>query len=81
MPELVGITGYGLFVPARVRPDIVARLSVKMNRILRSPGVRQVLARVAVDPAPSSPPEFAPFFRDEVGKWARVIREANIRAE
>jgi tripartite-type tricarboxylate transporter receptor subunit TctC len=81
MPELVVITWYGLFVPAGVKPDIVARLSAEMNRILRTPEVRQALARVEVDPAPSSPPEFAAFFKEEVGKWARVIREADIKVE
>ena len=81
MPELVVITWCGLFVPAEVRPEIVARLSTEMNRILRTPDVRKALARVEVEPAPSSPPEFAVFFSEEVAKWARVIRAADIRVE
>ena len=81
MPELVVIAWYGLFVPAGVRPDIGARLSTEMNRILRTPDLRKALARVEVEPAPSSPPEFAVFFGEEVAKWARVIRAADIRVE
>ena len=81
MPELVVITWYGLFVPAGVRPDIGARLNTEMNRILRTPDVRKAPARVEVEPAPSSPPEFAVFIGEEVAKWARVIRAADIRVE
>jgi len=81
MPELEVITWCGLFVPAGVRPEIVARLGTEMNRIWRAPELRRALARVEIEPAPSSPPEFEVSFRKEGAKWAHVIRDADIRVE
>ncbi len=81
MPELVVIVWYGLFTPAGVRTDIITRLNAEMVRILKTPEVRQTLAKVGVDPAPNSPAEFGAFFKAETEKWARVIREANIKVK
>ena len=81
MPELVVITWYGLFAPAGVRPDIINRLNVETVRVMNSPEVKRVLAKVEVEPTTSTPGEFAALLKAETEKWARVIREANIRVE
>jgi tripartite-type tricarboxylate transporter receptor subunit TctC len=81
MPELVVITWYGLFAPAGVKPDIVNRLNAEMVRAMNTPEVKRLLAKVEVDPATSTPSEFAALLKAETEKWARVIREANIRVE
>jgi tripartite-type tricarboxylate transporter receptor subunit TctC len=81
MPELVVITWYGLFAPAGVKPDIVNRLNAELVRAMNTPEVKRLLAKVEVDPATSTPSEFAALLKAETEKWARVIREANIRVE
>jgi tripartite-type tricarboxylate transporter receptor subunit TctC len=81
MPELVVITWYGLFAPAGVRPDIVNRLNAEVARIMNTPDVKRRLAKVEVEPVTTTPSEFASLFRAETAKWARVIREADIKVE
>jgi len=81
MPELVVNTWYGLFAPAGVRPEIVQRLHAEMAKFMQAPEVRKQLAASGLDPATSTPAEFAAFVRADLEKWARVIREANIRVE
>lgn len=81
MPELVLITWYGLFAPAGVKADIVGRLNSEMVRIMSSPEVRRQLVKVEVEPATSTPAEFAALVKRETETWARVIREANIKVE
>lgn len=81
MPELVVIVWYGLFAPAGVRTDIITRLNAEIVRILNTPDVRQALAKVGVDPAPSSPTESRTHLKAETEKWARVIKNANIQVE
>lgn len=81
MPELVVMTWYGLFAPAGVKADIVSRIYADMSRIMNGPEIRQQLARVGVDPATSSPAEFGAFLRAETARWARVIRDANIKVD
>lgn len=81
MPELVVITWYGLFAPAGVKPDILDRLNAEMVRFLHAPDTRARLAKVELEAAPSTPLEFAKFVREESERWARVIRDANIRIQ
>ena len=81
MPELVVNTWYGLFAPAGVRPEIVQRLHAETAKFMQVPEVRKQLAASGLDPAISTPAEFAAFVRADLEKWARVIREANIRVD
>ena len=81
MPELVVTTWYGLFAPANVRPEVVERLNGDLGKILRAPDVASQLNKVGLDPTPSTPAEFAKFVRAEYDRWAKVIREANIKGE
>ena len=79
MPELVVITWYGLFAPAGVKADIVERLNAEMVKLFNKPDTRARLAKVELEPATTTPAEFAKFVREESDKWARVIKDANIR--
>ena len=81
MPELVVITWYGLFAPAGVRPDIIERLNGEVVKLMNAPETKSKLAQVELDAATSTPAEFAKFVRAETDKWARVIKEANIRVQ
>jgi tripartite-type tricarboxylate transporter receptor subunit TctC len=81
MPQLVVTTWYGLFAPANVRAEVVERLNGDLGKILRAPDVVSQLNKVGLDPTPGTPAEFAKFVRVEYDKWAKVIREANIKGE
>ncbi len=81
MPELVVNTWYGLFAPAGVRADIVQRLNAEAVKFMHAPEVKKQLAASGLDAMTGSPAEFAAFIRADLEKWARVIREANIRME
>ena len=81
MPEVVVITWYGMFTRAGVKPEIVERLNAEIGKVLQMPDIRASFAKVGLDAAPTTPAEFARFVREETDKWARVIREANIRVD
>ncbi|MBI4190475.1 MAG: tripartite tricarboxylate transporter substrate binding protein [Betaproteobacteria bacterium] len=81
MPELVVITWYGLFAPAGVRSDIIERLNAEVVKLMNAPETKSKLAQVGLDAATSTPAGFAKFVRAETDKWARVIKEANIRVQ
>jgi tripartite-type tricarboxylate transporter receptor subunit TctC len=81
MPELVVITWYGLFAPAGVKPEVVDRLNAEVVRLLNAPDTRARLANVELEAAPSTPAELARFAREESERWARVIKDANIRVQ
>src|SRR5258706_1121453 len=81
MPGLVVITWYGLFAPAGVKRDIVERLNAEVIKVMNAPETKTKLAQVGLDAANSTPAAFAKFARADADKWARVIKEANIRGE
>lgn len=72
---------YGLFAPAGTPPDIVSRLNADMVKSLRSPETRKLLSQQGAEPVGNSEAEFAAFIRDEIAKWGRVIKAANVRIE
>jgi tripartite-type tricarboxylate transporter receptor subunit TctC len=81
-PDLTVATWFGLFVPAHTPPEVVQRINAEVMQALRSPEVLERYGKMGVDPvAPHTPAEFAAFFRREVERWGKVIREANVRIE
>ncbi len=81
MPKLVVITWYGLFAPAGVKPEIIARLNTEVGKLMNAPEAKNKLAQVGLDAATGTPAEFATFVREETDKWAGVIKDAGIRVQ
>ena len=82
-----GVPGYeltnwfGLVVPAATPHDLISRLYSDVSRVLGQAEVRDKLQSMGADVIGSKPDEFTAFMRAETSKWARVIKEAHIRAE
>ncbi len=74
-------TTFGLMLQAAAPQDIVLRLNAEMRRVLALPDVRQMMTSVGSEVVPSSPGEFAAYIRNGMMKWAKVAREADIRAQ
>jgi tripartite-type tricarboxylate transporter receptor subunit TctC len=92
MPDLPtiaeqGVTGYaltnwfGLVVPAATPKELIVRIHGDFTRVLQEKDIRDRIAGMGADVVANSPEQFGKFWRDESEKWARVIREAGIRAE
>ncbi len=71
----------GLFAPAATSPEIVARWNAEVQKIMRSPEIEKRLESEGAKFIPTTPQSFAAFQRAEAEKWARAIREANIKVE
>jgi tripartite-type tricarboxylate transporter receptor subunit TctC len=82
-----GLTGFdlstwwGLVAPARVRPEVITRLHAETVKALAQPDVRERIAANGADAVGSSPEDFASFIRNERAKYARIIKEANIKLD
>lgn len=71
----------GVVVPAGTPPEIVARLNAEFKKILELPDIRQRLAALAMEPVGGTPEQFGELIRSEIEKWARVVKEAGIKAD
>lgn len=82
-----GLPGYevngwfGLFVPKGVDPAIVATLNQRAREALEQPEVKKMLQAQGAVPSGGPSDEFKSFVKAEHDKWAKVIKEANIKVE
>ena len=82
-----GVPGYdvtvwfGVLTVAGTPPDIVKRLNTEMVKILTSPEVKERISKSGVDVVAGTPEHFSGFLNAEVSRWAKVIQEANIKAD
>ncbi len=81
VPGYVTGTWNGIFLPGGVPKPLVARLNAEIVRIVKSPDVRQQFDSQGFDPLGSSPEEFAKFVRQEMDKYARVVKTAGVKVE
>lgn len=72
---------FGWVAPAKMPKEIVTRLNREIVRILNQPEMQERLRQLGSDPVGSSLAEFSAFIKSEHDKWAKVIKQANIRAE
>ena len=70
---------YGLAAPARTPPKIIAFLHGETVKVLREPDVVARLALDGASPVGNTPQEFAREIRVDIEKWAKVIKDANIK--
>lgn len=78
---VVGGTWVGWLAPAKTPGAAVARLGKDIGTIMKRAEVRERFTQMGIDPVGNSPAEFAKFLDDEVAKWAKVIRAANVKIE
>ena len=81
LPGFAAQSWVGMLVPAGTPKEIVARLNAEATKALADPGVRGKLDAQGFDVVGSTPEEFLAFARAESEKWAKVIRDYNIRVE
>jgi len=91
-PELptvaeAGVPGYefsgwfGIFAPAATPKEIVNKIAAASVKAVQSPDLRERLSQQGFMPVASDPEQFAAFFRGEVAKWARVVKEGGLQPQ
>jgi len=71
----------GVFVPAGTPVAVVAQLNTEMNKILAEPAVRASFLRSAQEPVGGTTQQFSRLVRDDFARYARLVKELNIKAE
>lgn len=92
LPELPtiaesGVPGYeayswaGLLAPKGTPPDIVAKISADLQKVMTQPDVKQRLYDAGAEAMPTTPEKFAQMLRSEIAKWGKVVKTANIKMD
>ncbi len=76
-----GSTWAGMLAPSATPKDIVKRMSDEVGRIIKSDETRARLDAMGTFAAGGSPEEFDGFIASETSKWAKVIKDAGVKAD
>jgi tripartite-type tricarboxylate transporter receptor subunit TctC len=80
-PEVEGATWTAVVVPAGTPKDITAKLHDMIVAGLATADVKDKLAAMAYVPIGDTPQQCAAFFKSEMDKWGKVIKDAGLKAE
>ena len=81
VPGMAFSNWFGFFAPAGTPPEVVQRLNLALNALMRAPDVADRLRQLGADPVTGTPEAFAKVVRDEHDSWKAVIQRAGIQAE
>lgn len=77
---VASVSWFGMLVPAKVSPEIVAFLNKAVNQALQDPQLRRAYEASGYDIHGGTPQEFGARIRKETAQWAKVIRDNAIQA-
>jgi tripartite-type tricarboxylate transporter receptor subunit TctC len=78
-PGLVAVNWWGVLLPAGSPKAIVDKLNADTVKALADPDVKKRFADLGVEAVSSTPAEFAAFIKNEMAKYEKLIKEANIK--
>ncbi len=79
-PDFVSILSIGLMAPVGTPPAIIDKIHRDTVKILAQPDVRKKLSDIGMEVIGSSPAEFSATMKAETPQWAKVIKDAGIKA-
>ncbi len=79
VPGYEAFAWQGVAAPKDTPPDIVTRLNTELNAALADPKIATRIADLGGIPMPMTPPEFGKLIANEIVKWGKVIKFANIK--
>lgn len=82
LPTLLAVNWFGVLAPQKTPRAVVDRLHSGFVKAATSPEVKEHLLALGVESMTSASPDaFATFHRNELVRWGKVVKEANIRAD
>jgi tripartite-type tricarboxylate transporter receptor subunit TctC len=81
VPGYEASTWFGLAAPKKTPLEIVDKLNNEVNACLSDPKLLAQFADLGSIPISMSPADFGKLIADEIDKWAKVIKTANIKPE
>ena len=81
VPGLVAVNWWGVLLPAGTPKPIADKFHDDLVKVMQQAEVREKFASLGVDAVSGTPAELAAYMKSEAAKYAKLIKEANIRAE
>jgi len=72
---------YAVIGPAKLAPELLAKLNADVNEVMALPDVKENLLKQGLIPTTSTPERLAALIRSDRERWAKVISEAKITVD
>jgi tripartite-type tricarboxylate transporter receptor subunit TctC len=79
LPEVASVSTYGLFGPAGLPADVVARLNAAVNESLKSEELRAAIRRIGFEPHFGSPEDFTKLMASEMKVWIPIVKKTGFQ--
>jgi tripartite-type tricarboxylate transporter receptor subunit TctC len=77
--EATNVTG--LIAPAGTPREVVDKLNAATQKVIAQPDVREKFAGIGAVTTGGTPEQFAAYIRDDLSKWARIVKDANVKVD
>ena len=81
IPGLYANAWYGLFAPAGTPKEIIARVHGEIVKIMDSAEMKERMVGLGVEPAPSTPDQLASLMRDDLVRWAKIVKDSGAQLD
>jgi tripartite-type tricarboxylate transporter receptor subunit TctC len=75
------VVWYGVLVPANAPREVVNTLAAAIRKAAQSPDIRKRLADQGAEPVGNSPEQFTKLLREEVTRWAEVVKISGAKVD
>ncbi len=73
-PDCIGEVWVALFAPIGIPADAIKKIQVAMDKTMTKPDVREKLTAQGLDLAPVPPVKLSTLLKEELAKWARIVK-------
>ncbi len=81
VPGYSASSWYGMLAPSGIPIQATSTLSNAITKVMQAPDIRQKLEALGVDPVGNSAKEFDLQIKNDIKKWAMVVKEAGVKVE
>ncbi|MDB5871982.1 MAG: extra-cytoplasmic solute receptor [Ramlibacter sp.] len=81
IPGLYANAWYGLFAPAGTPREIITRLHLEISKAMEGADMKERLAGLGVEAAPGTPAQLASLMRDDLVRWAKIVKDSGAQLD
>jgi tripartite-type tricarboxylate transporter receptor subunit TctC len=77
--EATNVTG--LIAPAGTPREIIDKLNAAVQKVISQAALREKFAGIGAEATGGTPEQFGAYIRDDLSKWTRIVKDANVKVE
>lgn len=81
IPGLHANAWYGLFVPVGTPKEIITKLHTEITKVMNGTEMKDKLTGLGVEPAPSTPEQLAALVKDDLVRWAKIVKDSGAQLD